>query len=237
MAKKALTVPEIFRELRKIADCKGTGSQQERVDLIRNMMNKAVGSEAKFIIRHCQGKLRIGMSEKTVLAACASAFARTVVDPESKRGVDRVFRGDKAAAAKKAEEKSLKVLKQVFSELPDWGRLLPEMIAAGDDWEEVLPTKCFLSPGIPIHPMLAKPTKGISEVLDRFSNVAFTCEYKYDGERAQVSAAAVGLLSLLSRDSNGRPLLRTGASAGGWHCEDLQPEQPGRHAQVQGGGR
>ena len=49
--------------------------------------------------------------------------------------------------------------------------------------------------------MLAKPTKAIGEVLDRFEGKRFTCEYKYDGERAQLHKLADGTVGVFSRNS------------------------------------
>lgn len=49
--------------------------------------------------------------------------------------------------------------------------------------------------------MLAKPTKEIGEVLRRLAGQAFTMEYKYDGERAQVHLLTDGTVKIFSRNS------------------------------------
>jgi DNA ligase 1 len=91
-------------------------------------------------------------------------------------------------------------LKLLISELPTYDKVVPALLEVGIDG---LREQCKLTPGIPLKPMLAKPTKAIGEVLDRFENKRFTCEYKYDGERAQVRNF-VYITILMAIFSNGR---------------------------------
>lgn len=84
------------------------------------------------------------------------------------------------------------------SELPSYDLVIPALLTHGIN---NLRSTCKLTPGVPLKPMLAKPTKAIGEVLDRFENKRFTCEYKYDGERAQVHKLDDGIVGVFSRNS------------------------------------
>lgn len=75
----------------------------------------------------------------------------------------------------------------IGSELPSYEVIIPALLEHGL-WN--LRDNCKLQPGVPLKPMLAKPTKSITEVLDRFDQKDFSCEYKYDGERAQIHFVA-----------------------------------------------
>jgi DNA ligase 1 len=190
---KPLTIRGVHQGLMKIATTEGQGAQGRKVDGIKKLLasadtNLAKGqtvditkdkggpSEAKFIIRALEGKMRLGLADKNLQVALAHAMV--VHDAEQK--------GKKVPSEtdlKKGEE----VFKAVYNELPAYEVIIPALIKGGI-WN--LRDECKLQPGVPLKPMLAKPTKSIGEVLDRFEGKDFTCEYKYDGERAQIHFVA-----------------------------------------------
>ncbi|KAI9030313.1 DNA ligase 1-like protein [Hyaloraphidium curvatum] len=185
---KPLTVPQVFKTLKEIASFSGQKSQEKKVEKIQSMIAACNGSEAKFLIRSLEGKLRIGLAEKTVLVALG--HAAVLARPENKK-----LSADKLVAKLAAAGETISA---VFTEMPSYDRIVPVLLDKGID---ALADECHLTPGIPLKPMLAHPTKAITDVLNRFEGIKFTCEWKYDGERAQVHRLEDGSTFIYSRNS------------------------------------
>nr|XP_019044125.1 DNA ligase 1 [Kwoniella bestiolae CBS 10118]OCF23055.1 DNA ligase 1 [Kwoniella bestiolae CBS 10118] len=188
---KALTVPYVFQNLTEIAKATGNASQAKKVGIIKKLLAACQGNEAKFIVRSLEGKLRIGLADKTLVVALAHAIVLKGMGTSCEKKIPH----DKLAA--KLEE-GAEIVKSVYSELPNYDLVIPALLEGG---VEGLKEHCKLTPGVPLKPMLAKPTKAIGEVLDRFEGKEFTCEYKYDGERAQVHLLEDGSIAVFSRNS------------------------------------
>lgn len=112
-----------------------------------------------------------------------------------------------------------------YSELPSYDVIIPAMQEHGIFQ---LRDNCKLRPGVPLKPMLAKPTKAITEVLDRFEGQKFTCEYKYDGERAQIHYVAKDAPEELSQTTPGanQEAANGVASIFSRNSEDLSKKYP-----------
>ena len=86
---KPLTVRGVHKGLMEVATVTGSGAQGRKVDLIKKLLSAADGnisgkvdiskdkggpSEAKYLVRFLEGKLRLGLAEKTVLVSLAQAM-------------------------------------------------------------------------------------------------------------------------------------------------------------------
>ena len=184
---KKLTVNAVFTKFKEIASISGNSSQSKKSDLIKGLLVSCDSIEARYLMRSLAGKLRNGLGEQSILQALGHACATTppLLNPSDELVIDafKKIRLKDPEEMKAKLEEAVNHVKHAYHQCPNYERVIEAILAHGVD---KLEEHCKLTPGVPLKPMLAYPTKGLQEVLKRFDNIEFTCEYKYDGERAQV---------------------------------------------------
>ncbi|PYH93284.1 ATP-dependent DNA ligase [Aspergillus ellipticus CBS 707.79] len=196
---KPLRIKGVYQSLKKIAASKGSGSQETKQRIVEKLLQDARGTEeSRYIVRTLVQNLRIGAVKTTMLIALARAFlyskpegAEFSVHPQQdmarlkKEGLSEIYSN--------AEE----IVKASYARHPNYDDLIPCLLEAGVT-EELL-IRCGLQLHIPLRPMLGSITRDLSEMLTKLQGRDFSCEYKYDGQRAQVHCDAEGHVSIFSR--------------------------------------
>lgn len=214
---KALTIKGVYQSLVKIASSQGQGSGEAKQRLVDRLLQDARGGEeSRFIVRTlCQHasatfclhilmintddlQLRIGAVKTTMLIALSRAFLLS-----RPAGVEFHLRSCLELAKLKKEElseiwsQSEEIVKASFARHPNYNDLIPVLLETGSSDELLL--RCGLQLHIPLRPMLGSITRDLSEMLTKLQGRDFACEYKYDGQRAQVHCDDQGKVSIFSR--------------------------------------
>ncbi|KAL2261388.1 hypothetical protein VTK26DRAFT_4258 [Humicola hyalothermophila] len=196
---KPLTIKGVFQSLVKIAKAQGQGSGEVKQRIVDRLLQDARGGEeSRFIVRTLCQHLRIGAVKTTMLIALARAFLLS-----KPPGADFPVRDTQVLAKLKKEEladvwgRAEETVKASFARHPDYNDLIPVLLEVGVSDELLI--QCGLTIHVPLRPMLGSITRDLTEVLSKVEDREFACEYKYDGQRAQIHCDARGTVSIFSR--------------------------------------
>ena len=160
-AKKQLIFTHVFSEFRKIAKTSGNNSAAMKDSIIVKLLQDASNDEAKYIVRFLQKTLKTGAAEKTVIVALARAIVYT--PPNKPKILNQKKKLGETAFLEKCQQVEHSI-KQAICEAPDYDKLVEALMICGDNHEKIK-DHCHIKVGIPVKPMLAKPTKGVHVIL------------------------------------------------------------------------
>ncbi|KAK7202946.1 putative DNA ligase I [Myxozyma melibiosi] len=206
-----LTIAGVYRTLLQICDAKGAKSQEIKRKLVERLLISARGEEVRYLTRTFVQNLRVGAVKTTMLVSLARAF--TYSSTPACLPADQL----KAKLAR-----SEKILRQVYVRHPNYNDIVSSLLrcSSTDDLGiEELPALCPMQLHVPVLPMLGSITRDMADLYSKLSlntssapttsastddkkrGVEFTCEFKYDGQRAQVHFdKQTGKVSIFSRN-------------------------------------
>lgn len=196
---KPLSIKGVYDGLVKIANSKGQGSQEAKQRIVERLVQDARGAEeSRYIVRTLVQHLRIGAVKTTMLIALSRAFLLT-----RPAGAEFSTRDRNQLAKLKKEElaevwaRSEEIVKACFARRPNYNDLVPALLDIGVCDELLI--RCGLALHIPLRPMLGNITRDLSDMIAKMEGREFSCEYKYDGQRAQVHCDSRGKVTIFSR--------------------------------------
>ncbi|OJD15074.1 hypothetical protein AJ78_04645 [Emergomyces pasteurianus Ep9510] len=196
---RPLSIRGVFASLLKISRSKGPGSQETKQRIVEKLLQDTRGAEeSRYIVRTLVQHLRIGAVKTTMLIALARAFlysrpATSNFSIYNRRDLSKLKKEEIAGIYSRAEE----IVKACYARRPNYNDLVPCLLEIGISDELIV--SCGLTLHIPLRPMLGSITRDLAQMLTKLHGRAFTCEYKYDGQRAQVHCDSSGRVSIFSR--------------------------------------
>ncbi len=123
--KGELTVKEVYKTLRAIAETSGVGSVERKRTLFMQLLRKATPLEVKYLLRTITERLRLGIGDSTIMDALALAFTGK---REHRADIERAYNltSDLGYVAKVLVEKGLESVRQIGIEI---GRPIRPMLA------------------------------------------------------------------------------------------------------------
>ncbi|KAK8034265.1 DNA ligase I [Apiospora rasikravindrae] len=196
---KPLTIKSVYQSLVKIATSQGQGSGEVKQRIVDRLLQDARGGEeSRYVVRTLCQHLRIGAVKTTMLIALSRAFllsrpANADFHIRSVTELSKLKKDELVEVWSRPEE----IVKACFARRPNYNDLVPILLEIGICDELLI--RCGLTLHIPLRPMLGSITRDLSEMLTKLQGRDFACEYKYDGQRAQVHCDENGKVSIFSR--------------------------------------
>jgi DNA ligase-1 len=158
-APSALSIDDVFEELRAIAHISGKGAVESKSARLVSLLRQVDSVSAKYVVRILLGNLRMGIGDATVL--------------------------DALAKARWNDAKKRKLLEGAYHKISDLG-LIARTLWEHPEEEEAqrVIAAMDVQVGKPVHSQLAERLPTAEAIIAKMGTVV--AQYKYDGLRAQI---------------------------------------------------